>query len=147
MAHKARVNGLEWLWLAHKLLLIALYFNFKWPRSPFGLDSRHVGAALQPRRPHLGVIDQQFGDVVHRLLRGAGPEDLVPRVGLDLRELEPVKNMALKATLKALTWLKDAISLKALGVIRVHSHELLPGRRAQDLDDLHLTPLIYIFSI
>ena len=49
----------------------------------------HVGAALQARGPHLGVIDQQFGDVVHRLLRGAGPEDLVPRVGLDLRELEP----------------------------------------------------------
>mmetsp|Transcript_99650 Transcript_99650/g.237564 ORF Transcript_99650/g.237564 Transcript_99650/m.237564 type:complete len:219 (-) Transcript_99650:405-1061(-) len=69
-------------------------------------------AALKAGGPQLGVVDQQLRDVIHRLLRSAGPEDLVPWVRLDLRELE-------------------------LGVVRVHGHQLLPRRGSQDLDDLH----------
>mmetsp|Transcript_27146 Transcript_27146/g.68916 ORF Transcript_27146/g.68916 Transcript_27146/m.68916 type:complete len:393 (+) Transcript_27146:146-1324(+) len=70
-----------------------------------------VGAALQTRRARLGIVDQEPGDEVDGLLGRAGAEDLVPRVRLDLRELE-------------------------LRVIRVHRHELLARRRAEHLDDL-----------
>mmetsp|Transcript_83043 Transcript_83043/g.199297 ORF Transcript_83043/g.199297 Transcript_83043/m.199297 type:complete len:296 (+) Transcript_83043:89-976(+) len=71
-----------------------------------------MSAALQARWSQLRVVDQQLGDVVHRIGRGPRAEDLVPGMRLDLRELE-------------------------LCVVRIHRHELFAGGRAQHLDDLH----------
>ena len=56
-----------------------------------------------------GVL-KKFGDEVDGVGRGARAEDLVPRMRLDLRELE-------------------------FGVVLVHRLDFLPGRGSEDLDD------------
>mmetsp|Transcript_15888 Transcript_15888/g.18402 ORF Transcript_15888/g.18402 Transcript_15888/m.18402 type:complete len:329 (-) Transcript_15888:80-1066(-) len=57
------------------------------------------------------VVDQNLRNEVDGVGGRSRPEDLLPRVRLDLRELE-------------------------LGVVRVHGHDLLFGRGSQHLDDL-----------
>ena len=70
-----------------------------------------VRAALEGLDAAVGGIRQRRADVVHGLLGGLGPEHLPPLAGHDLRELE-------------------------LGVVGVHGADLLPGRGAEDFDDL-----------
>lgn len=70
-----------------------------------------VRAALEGLDAAVGGIRKRRADVVHGLLGGLGPEYLAPLAGFDLGELE-------------------------LGVVGVHGANLLPGRGAEDLDDL-----------
>mmetsp|Transcript_48194 Transcript_48194/g.124977 ORF Transcript_48194/g.124977 Transcript_48194/m.124977 type:complete len:276 (+) Transcript_48194:194-1021(+) len=71
-----------------------------------------VHAALEARGARLGIIDQELRDVVNGLGRRLCPENLVPGMGLDLRELE-------------------------LRVVGIHRRELLTRWRTQHFDDLH----------